>query len=132
MYVPPRHSFATSNNITFTSPGHFNRDQSSAGEYTSFHTSRDTLDLLEIDVLIFIRLHASGNVKSEVCMAKTFQLMKRGSIPSLHFRIFSSASRSAPMRGAITGDVTLYNILVIGGYRGLWSGRVLDPESHTC
>ena len=49
MYVPPLHPFAISNSITFLSTGHFNRDQSSAGVYTSFHTSAETLGLLEGD-----------------------------------------------------------------------------------
>ena len=118
MYVPPLHFFATSRNTTFTSPDHFNLDRSSAGVYTSFHTSVETSGFLEGDALIFLRLQASGNVKSNVCMAATFQLMKRGSISSLHLSILFSASRAAPMRGAITGDVTPNNILLIGGYRG--------------
>ena len=83
-------------------------------------------------LLASFRLHASGNVKSKVCMAATFQLMKRGSISSLHFRTFSSASRAAPMQGATAGDVIPNNILLIGGYRGHWSGSDLDPESHSC
>ena len=70
------------------------------------------------------------NVKSNVYMAAAFQLMKRGSVPPFQFSILSSASRAAPMRGAMAGDVTPSNILLIGGYRGHWSGSGLDPESH--
>ena len=106
MYVPHLHYFDTSNSISFTSHGHFNRVQSSAGVYTSFDTSAETLGLLEGGAWIFFWLHASGNVKSKICMAATFQLVKRGSLPSLHFRIFSSASRAAPVRGAMRGNVT--------------------------
>ena len=58
--------------------------------------------------------------------------MKRGSISPLHFSILSSASRAAPMRGAMAGDVTPNNILLIGGYPGLWSGSGLEPEGHAC
>ena len=65
-------------------------------------------------------------------MAATFQLMKCGSIPSLHFSILSSTSRAAPMREAMAGDVTPNNIPLIGGYRGHWTGSGLDPESHAC
>ena len=94
--MPPLHSLATSNSITFTSSGHFNCDQSSAGMYTSFQASAETPGLLECGDLIFFPLHASGNVKSNVCIAATFQLMKRGSIPPLHFRIF--LPRHEPLR----------------------------------
>ena len=132
MYVPPLHSFTTSYITTFTSPDHFNRDKSSARVYTSFHTSTGTSGLLEGGTLIFFRLQASGIVKSNVCMAATFQLMKRGSIPPLHFSILSSASRAALMRGAMAGDVTPNNILLIGKYRRHWSGSGLDPENHAC
>ena len=62
--------------------------------------------------------------------SKVFQLMKLGSIPSLHFRVLSSASRAAPTQGAISGDVTPNSILLIGGYRGHWLGSDLDPVSH--
>ena len=117
MYVPPLHFFATSRITTFTSPDYFNLDRSSAGVYTSFHTSVETSGFLEGDALIFLRLQASRNVKSNVCMAATFQLMKRGSIPSLHLSILFSASRAAPMQGTITGDVTPNNILLIGDWR---------------
>ena len=132
MYVPPLHSFATSNITTFTSPDHFNRDKSSAGVYTSFHKSTGTSGLLEGGALIFFRLQSSGNVKSNVCMAAAFQLMKRRSNPLLHFSILSSASRAAPMRGATAGDVTPNYILLIGGYPGHWSGSGLDPKNHAC
>ena len=125
MYVPPLLS-------TFTSAVHFNRYKSSADVYTTFHTSAGTSGLLEGGALIFFRLQASGNVKSNVCMAATFQLMKCSSIPPLQFSILSSASRAAPMRGAMAGDVTPNNVLLIGGYRGHWSGSGLDPESHAC
>ena len=130
--MTPLHSFTTFNIITFTSTGHFNRDKSSAGVYTSFHTSAGTSGLVDGGALIFFRPQASDNVKSNVCIAPTFQLMKRGSNPPLHFSILSSASRAAPMRGAMAGDVTPNNILLIGGYRGHWSGSSLDPESHAC
>ena len=102
------------------------------GAYTSFHTSAETSGLLEGGALIFYLLQASGNVKSNVCMAAAFQLMKRGSIPSLHLSILLSASRAAPMRGTMAGDVTPNNILLIGGHRGHWSESGLDPESHSC
>ena len=132
MYEPPPHYFATSSITTFTSPDHLSLDKSSVGAYTSFHISAETSGLLEGGALIFFLLQASGNVKSKVCAAATFQLMKCGSIPSLHFSILLSASRAAPMRGAMTGDLTPNNILLVGGYRGHWSGSGLDPESHAC
>ena len=132
MYEPPLHSFATSSITTFNSPAYPSLDKSSVGAYTSFHTSAETSGLLEGSALIFFLLQASGNVKSNMCAAATFQLMKGGSIPSLHFSILPSASRAAQMRGAMTGDVTPNNILLIGGYRGHWSGSGLDPESHAC
>ena len=112
MYEHPLLSFATFSITTFTSPEHFSLDKSSVGVYTSFHISAESSGLLEGSALIFFLLQASGNKKSNVCAAATFQLMKRGSIPSLHFSILFSASRAAPMRGAMMGDVTPNNILL--------------------
>ena len=130
--MPPRDSVDNSNYTTFSSPGHFSIDQQSAGEYTLFHTSEETPGLLDGCAFIFFRLHASGKLKSKVCIAPTFQVIRRGSIPSLHFLILSSTSRAAPMRGAMTGDVTTSSILLLGGYRRHSSCNGLDPASHAC
>ena len=128
--MTPLDYLPSSNTITFSGPGHFGLDQSSAAKFTLLHTS----GFLNGGKLIFFRLHASGKFKSKVCIAATFQLIKRGSMTSLFFCILSASgfSRAALMRGGIAGDVTTSNILLIGGYRGNWTGKGLDPASHAC
>ena len=71
-------------------------------------------------------------MKSKVCIAATFQLIKRGFMTSLYFCFRSSISPAALMRASIAGDVTPSNILLIDGHRGNWTGKCLDPASQAC
>ena len=120
--MPPLHFFATSNSVTFTSPGHFNRDQSSAGVYTSFHMSTDTSGFLECGALIFFRLHSSGNVKSKVCMAVTHEARLHTFTPIPHF-LFRITSRSDARGNARRRDPQQHP-----PYR--WVSRALVRQRH--
>ena len=112
--------------------GHFSLHLSStAAVYTSFQWPAESYGFLDGMALMFFPLHMSVKVNSKVCRAVAFQLMKRGSIPSIIIlSILSSTSCAAPILDARTGLVTPSYILLMRGNRGHLLGSGFEPTSH--